>query len=150
MTRLIDAAKAARYLGISRTELQKLIRNGELQNFEGKVDLQQLEKLYPALHAPPPSLLEDTNIIRDSAYARRIQSLFDPSREELESQVKHLRVQLSVERVKARSNQKLVDELLGHIGSLQQTASQEQKQLLQELNQWLREHVQEARNATKK
>jgi len=149
MTRLIDAAKAARYLGISRSELQKLIRNGDLTNFEGKVDLQQLEKLYPAMSVPPPSILEDTSIIRDSAYARRLQNLFDPSPEELQAQIRRLRVQLSLERVKARSNQKLVTDLLGFVGELQQDASADQKRMLQELNQWLTQHVEEARNATK-
>ena len=149
MARLIDAAKAARYLGISRSELQKLVRNGELTNFEGKVDLQQLEKLYPAMSVPPPSIIEDTSIIRDSAYGRRLQNLFDPSPEELQAQIRRLRVQLSVERVKARSNQKLVTDLLGFVGELQQEASADQKSMLQELNQWLTEHVEEARKATK-
>jgi len=141
MAQLIDAAKAARYLGISRSEIQKLIRSGELQNFEGKVDLQQLQKLYPAITVPPPSIIEDTNIIRESAYGRRLQNLFEPTLEELESQVRHLRVQLAVERTKARSKQQLVDDLLGHMGDLQQLASDEQKRLLQDLNDWLHQHL---------
>jgi len=149
MTRLIDAAKAARYLGISRSELQKLIRTGDLTNFEGKVDLQQLEKLYPAMIVPPSSIMEDTSIIRDSAYARRLQNLFDSTPEELEAQIRRLRVQLSVERVKARSNQKLVSDLLDFVGELQQDANSDQRRILQELNEWLLEHVEEARNATK-
>jgi len=150
MARLIEAVKAARYLGISRSELQKLIRSGDLQNFEGKVDLEQLQKLYPAMTVPPPSLLEDTSIIRDSAYARRLQNLFEPSLDELEIQVRHLRVQLSVERSKARSNQKLVNDLLGHMGELQAGASEDQKALLKQLNHWLTEHLKEARNSPKK
>jgi len=150
MARLIDAAKAARFLGISRSELQKLIRSGELENFEGKVDLQQLEKLYPAMTVPPRSIIEDTNIIRDSAFGRRLQSLFEPTIDELENQVRRLRVQLSVERSKARSNQQVVDDLLVHMGDLQQVANEDQKHLLQELNEWLSEHVQAARNAVKK
>lgn len=150
MGRLIDAAKAARYLGVSRTELQKLIRDGDLQNFEGKVDLDQLEKLYPAIATPPPSLIEDTNIIRDSAYARRIKSLFEPTVDELQSELRHLRVQLSVERVKSKSNQQLVNDFLSLMGSLRQNASEDQKRLLEDLNTWLKQHVDEARSAVKK
>lgn len=150
MSRLIDAAKAARYLGVSRTELQKLIREGDLQNFEGKVDLEQLEKLYPAISTPPPSLIEDTSIIRDSAYSRRIKSLFEPTVDELQSELRRLRVQLSVERVKARSNRQLVDDFLGLMGSLRQNASEDQKRLLEDLNLWLKQHVDEARKAVKK
>lgn len=137
MGRLVDVAKAARSLGVPRHDVQKLIRKGDLQTFEGKVDLQELQRVYPALALPKQNLVEDTLIIRDGAYARRVQSLFKPSREDLESQVKRLKVQLSLAKVKASSNEKLVQDMVDLIGKLQRDCGPEQKDVLDQLGDWL-------------
>lgn len=137
MSRLVDVAKAARSLGIARHELQQLIRKGDLETFEGKVNLDDLQRLYPALAMPKQSLIEDTRILRDGAYARRIQSLMKPSLDDLETQVKRLKVQLSLAKVKANFNQKLVEDLVKLIGDLQQDCNPEQKDLLERLGDWL-------------
>ena len=150
MGRLVDVAKAARSLGVARTELQKLIRKGDLQTFEGKVDLDELQRLYPALAMPKQSLVEDTQIIRDGAYARRIQSLFKPTREDLESQIKRLKVQLSLAKVKASSNEKLVQDMVKLIGSMQQDCKPEEKDMLEQLGDWLCHRFEEAKTSTSK
>ena len=137
MGRLVNVAKAARSLGVARNELQKLIRKGELQTFEGKVDLDELQRIYPVLAMPKQSLVEDTLIIRDGAYARRIQSLFKPDLQDLESQVKRLKVQLSLAKVKASTNEKLVQDMVNLIGDLKQECKPEEKQVLDQLGDWL-------------
>ncbi|WP_455212524.1 helix-turn-helix domain-containing protein, partial [Kaarinaea lacus] len=40
----MGVAKAAKLLGVSRDNLQQLIRRGDLQTFEGQVDLEALKK----------------------------------------------------------------------------------------------------------
>ena len=67
MTRYMGVAKAAKLLGVSRENLQRLIRRGDLQTFEGQVDLEVLKKRFPALALDDSSAVE-----RAQSYAIRL------------------------------------------------------------------------------
>ena len=139
MTRYMGVAKAAKLLGVSRENLQRLIRRGDLQTFEGQVDLEVLKKRFPALD--DSSAVERAQIIRDSAYAKRVQETLYPSKEDLLSQIQRLKVELSVARVKQRSYRNLFTELLDKLSELQQTGEPSQQSLIDELNAWLLERI---------
>lgn len=141
MTRYMGVAKAAKLLGVSRENLQRLIRRGDLQTFEGQVDLEVLKKRFPALALDDSSAVERAQIIRDSAYAKRVQETLYPSKEDLLSQIQRLKVELSVARVKQRSYRNLFTELLDKLSELQQTVEPSQQSLIDELNAWLLERI---------
>ena len=92
MAKYVGVAKAARILGVSRARLQELIRNGELETFEGQVEIEQLRKSFPALAFNDPDIEERTRIIKESAYGNRLQQLITPSAEVLQAKIKRLSV----------------------------------------------------------
>ena len=47
MERYVDIWRAARLAGVSRAEIQERIAEGELESFEGRVDVAGLRRLYP-------------------------------------------------------------------------------------------------------
>jgi len=144
MTRYMGVAKAAKLLGVSRDNLQKLIRRGDLQTFEGKVDVEVLKKRFPALALDDSSVVERTQILRDSAYAKRVQETLYPSKEDLQSQIHRLKVELSVTKVKHKSYRTLFTEMLDKLSELQQSCEPSQQPLIDDLNSWLLERIKAA------
>lgn len=137
MAKYVGVAKAARILGVSRARLQELIRNGELETFEGQVEIEQLRKSFPALAFNDPDIEERTRIIKESAYGNRLQQLITPSAEVLQAKIKRLSVDLNVERTKARDYQDIIEGLLEKLSEMQQDADPKQRELIYELNIWL-------------
>jgi hypothetical protein len=137
MTRYMGVAKAAKLLGVSRDNLQQLIRNGDLETFEGRVDVEMLKLRFPALALDESAAVERTQIIRDSAYAKRVQETLYPTKEELQTQIRRLKVELSVARTKARSYHNVFDDLLEQLAGMQQNHDADQRKIANEINEWL-------------
>jgi len=137
MSQRLGVAKAARLLGVSRVTLQQLIRNGELSTFEGEVDLDELCERFPGLAFNKSPMLERTRIIKDSAFAERIRQHVAPDTDTLQQQIKQLKVQLNVERGKARKYQHLIEELLQLMTEVRQNGEMTEKRQLEYLNHWL-------------
>jgi CDP-4-dehydro-6-deoxyglucose reductase len=144
MTRYMGVAKAAKLLGVSRENLQQLIRRGDLLTFEGKVDLEALKKRFPALALEDSSVVERIQIIRDSAYGKRVQETLSPSKDDLQSQIRRLKVELSVAKVKQQSYRNLFTELLDKLSALQQDSEPSQQWLIDELNDWILQRIKAA------
>lgn len=141
MTRYVGVAKAAKMLGVSRTALQKLIRSGELTTFEGQVDLENLRQRFPALAVNESAVLERTQIIRDNAYAKRLEQALRPDKDSLMSQIRRLKVEISVYKNKEKSYRLLFEDLLKQIDELQHKEQHAHQQLLDELNHWLVDRI---------
>lgn len=141
MARYMGVAKAAKLLGLSRDSLQQLIRRGDLITFEGQVDLEELKSRFPALALDKSPVMERTQIIRETAYAKRVAERLSPSKDDLVSQIRRLKVELSVANVKHRSYRDLFTELLEKLNEMQQLNESNQQKLINELNAWLLERI---------
>ena len=136
MAKYVAVAKAAKSLGVKRSMLQSLIRQGDLRTFEGLVDLEELENHFPAIRWEQAPMVERARIIRDNAYSHRVQSALFTQKESLETQIKRLRVDLSVHKAKEDVYRNIIVELMDRLGQLQQMDSQH-RQIAEELNCWL-------------
>jgi len=67
MARLVTLSRAAKLAGVSRGNLQKYIRDGAIQSFEGMVRLEDIARHFPALNARPNDILETLQLIMDNA-----------------------------------------------------------------------------------
>lgn len=67
MTELLSLSRAARLAGVTRAELQKRIRRGEIETFEGQVALMDLLRVYPALSLEKTGMLEEVERIKAAA-----------------------------------------------------------------------------------
>ena len=137
MAKYVNVAKAARILGVSRARMQELIRTGELETFEGQVDVEQLRSKFPGLAFNESPIVERAKIIKDSAYGERLQKLITPSSDILEAKIRRLSVDLNVERTKARDYQDVIEGLLEKLTEMQQYSDESQRRIIQEINLWL-------------
>ena len=94
MTRLLSVSRAARLVGITRGALQKRIRQGDLQSFEGEVLLQDLANLYPDVQIEDTSMLEKMDRFIENALHRarykKLSELTLPTTETLVARVRSL------------------------------------------------------------
>ncbi len=142
MANTVGVAKVSKLLGISRNKLQNMIRRGELHTFEGLMDFDELKRCFPVLAMNKSAMLERTQIIRESAYAKRIQQYILPQ-DTLQGQIKRLKVDLSVQKTKAVNYQKLFNDLLTTLGELQQTQDESSKKIVAQLNLWLLSRIED-------
>ena len=70
MPRLVSLSRAAKLVGLSRGALQKLIHDRELESFEGQVNLDDIEKLFPEAEIEDNHVLEDLEKIIEQALKR--------------------------------------------------------------------------------
>ncbi len=141
MAQFIAIAKAARQLGISRRDLQKLVFRGDLQSFDGSVDFDELCNHFPLLRFNDTLANERVKLIKATAFGRRVGQAIAPDRDELETRLHKRETDLAINRAQARRYQILFNDLLNHLGALQSDATAEQRGFICELNQWIVEHM---------
>ena len=134
---LITVSKAAQMLKISRRDLQKLIRDGELFCMDGYVDLNELRIRFPQMSLNDGSMNERVKMIKSSAFGRRVRQTITPETDEIEMQLKRRTTDLSVAKARAKKYQEILHELTSYLGKAQLDATPEQKKVIYEINQWL-------------
>jgi CDP-4-dehydro-6-deoxyglucose reductase len=70
MPQLLNLSRAARLAGVTRGELQKKIRKGELNTFEGEIAINDLLRVYPNVELENNEMLDRVNIIKATAVPR--------------------------------------------------------------------------------
>jgi len=141
MAQLIAIAKAARQLGISRHDLQKLVHKGILESFDGSVDFDELCNRFPLLRFNDLLANERMKLIKATAFGRRVAQAVAPERDELETRLHKKEADLAINRARAHRYQSLFEDLLRHLGTLQPDATAEQRVFIGELNRWILERM---------
>ncbi len=65
MTNLLSLSRASRLIGVTRGELQKKLRTGELKSFEGKVAVTELLRVYPSVSMEKSPMIERVEKIKN-------------------------------------------------------------------------------------
>jgi CDP-4-dehydro-6-deoxyglucose reductase, E3 len=137
MGRQVGVAKAASTLGISRHELQRLIHDGDLHTFEGQVDLDELRHRFPTLAMQDDPVKERVDLIRGTAFSRRVTSTVAPDTDTLENQLRRRTADLNVAEEKMKHFRGCIEELAQILGDLNRDATPDQKQVISVINSWL-------------
>ena len=74
MERYVDIWKAARLAGVSRAEIQERIAEGELESFEGRVDVAGLRRLYPDAIAGHGLIIDFVEQVKEDALRKGVRS----------------------------------------------------------------------------
>jgi CDP-4-dehydro-6-deoxyglucose reductase len=137
MGQQMGVAKAAHLLGISRHDLQRLILDGELHTFEGQLDIDELRRRYPAMALNDDPVKERVDLIRGTAFARRIRETIIPDTDTLQSQLRKRNTELSVAEAQVQRFRGCIEELAQLLGDLNRDATTEQKAVIAVVNSWL-------------
>jgi CDP-4-dehydro-6-deoxyglucose reductase len=87
MIRWLTLSRAAHLVGVSRGVLQKKIRDGELHSSEGSVSTDALLRAFPEAELEASGAFERVALIKETAFARRVQERILPSQEVLAQRV---------------------------------------------------------------
>jgi len=137
MGQQVGVAKAAHLLGVSRHDLQRLIHDGELNTFEGQVDMEELRQRYPALALSDDPVKERIDLIRGTAFGRRLRETITPDTDCLQIQLRRRNADLSIAQAKVSKFRGCIEELAQLLGDLNRDATPEQKKVIAVVNSWL-------------
>lgn len=141
----VSVAKAAHLLGVDRHDLQKMIRSDDLHTFEGKVDIDELREHYPLLAMDEDSEFERLEILKKSAFARRVRERVLPDNESSEIRLKRYQTEVAVLRERAKKYRKVLEELAQTLCDLQETDDPHQKELVTIINRKLLEELESSK-----
>jgi CDP-4-dehydro-6-deoxyglucose reductase len=138
MARLVTVSRAAKLAGVSRGNLQRRIREGELQSFEGMVDLGEVSQIYPAAAYEDNSILErlDRIIENASIRARNRTTTIPPDMETLAARVNILSDELVEAKLEISIFHNIFDKLKSRLNKLASDIPQTSK-TVHELQAWL-------------
>lgn len=94
MAKLLNLHRAARLVGVTRGALQKKIQDGELDAFDGMVALEALHNVYPEATLENDLMLEETALIKEHAFGRRVVDHTLPDKEVLAARLHELSKEL--------------------------------------------------------
>ena len=119
MTELLSLSRAARLAGVTRAEIQKRIRRGEMQTFEGQVAIKDLLRVYPRISLEHSGDLERVEQIKTEAVPRtHDEDTRLPSQDVLISRIKSLAEALVQRVARVEALEGLLDETRARISAL--------------------------------
>ena len=139
MPRLVSLSRAAKLVGLSRGALQKRVHDLELESFEGQVNLDDIEKLFPDAELEDNHIIEDLERIVEQALKRahgaKLAKLLAPDPYTLAARLQTI----TKEHARAKSQVKdfiaLFSELQSQISQLSATSNK--PHLFEDLNNWI-------------
>ena len=135
--RLLSVARAARLAGVSRGEIQRRIRSGELRTFEGMVALSNLSSVYPVVALHEDAAVERVRRIQEGA-VHKLQRTHALTRDELLGEISRLRTALDDAHRRIESHRETVRLLETRLLELHEQCTQKQRRMLQPVIGWLR------------
>lgn len=135
MSQLLSLSRSARLAGVSRAEIQRRIRRGELATFEGEIAVSDLLRVFPHVSLDNDDALERVRLIKDRALPRSHESdTVLPSGEVLVSRLKAMGEALMAKASALEANLALLDEVEERLATLEHGGA---KAGIRELAHWL-------------
>lgn len=138
MDRWLDVPRAARVAGVSRTEIQQHIAQGDLPATEGRVQVSDLLKLYPDVEVSGFSMVDIVSQIRDDAVAKADrQRDSDMDIVELRETLKKYREEAVFYKDRADHYKQILSDLKGMLGDARSRLEPGQRSYLDAVIQWM-------------
>ena len=150
MPRLVSLSRAAKLVGLSRGALQKRVHDLELQSFEGQVNLDDIEKLFPDVQLEDNHLIEDLEkIIENSLHKARgakLAQLLAPDAQTLTSRLHAISQEHSKSKAQVKELSQIFIELHSQLKQISKTSSK--PYLIEDLSNWLTDSVAKIKNTS--
>ncbi len=143
MPQLLSISRAARLVGVSRTALQKKIKDGELPSFDGTVTPEDLLLVYPQTQFEDDSEFDRINRIKERAFGKRVFERALPDKEVLAARIADLSKQLAEVDARIKRYDELLLKLSDKLGETASRHGQEVKTALEDFRDWLGRQVEE-------
>jgi len=132
----LNIATAAKLVGISRREIQKAIKAGNLNVFEGEVSVSSLKDHYPHVKLENERELDRVERIQQNAlYKIQLDSM--PSQRVMADQINKLQVRLRDSEQKVKEYEALLMEAHQRLELMGEDCDRRQKQTLAAFSAWM-------------
>lgn len=123
MPQSLSLSRAARLAGVTRAELQRRIRQGEIETFEGEVVISDLLRVFPQVRLDRDKGFERAEAIKDAAVPRDQQAdAVLPSPQVLVSRLRALAEGLTQKAAELDATRDLLDRLSGRLRAIAEGA----------------------------
>ena len=126
---LLTLTRAARLVGVSRGALQKKIKKGELETFEGMVKPEDLLHAYPDMQLEDNTALEHFTQIKDNAFIHRVRERMLPEPEVLAERLSGLSKELANTRAQVERYKTITDWLYDKFNEYEKSGGNEIRQI---------------------
>jgi CDP-4-dehydro-6-deoxyglucose reductase, E3 len=145
MEKRLSVIRAARLAGVTRAELQSLIKRGQLSSFDGLVDVDDLLGLYPETRLVDDRALERVEQIKAEALGKDIAGRSLPDPQVLAQRLARLGSQLSRLRQQAEHYALVLESLETHLRTLEKAPDAETRAVVQDIKHTVQSALHERR-----
>ncbi len=132
----LNIATAAKIVGISRRQIQKEIKAGNLDVFEGDVTVDSLLDFYPNVKLNNERELDRVDRIQSNAVFK-VQADSIPSERIMADQINKLQIKLQESQQQVREYENLLVESKRRLEAMQEDCDRQQKQILSAFVSWM-------------
>ena len=140
MEQKIGILKAARLLGIKRTELTERLSAAGIESFEGEADYEKGQCIAPTLNFGDP-ITNRIKHIRQNPTKRVDSHETGATKKELLDEIAHLNSELRVEAMTTLQYRNIIEDVAEKLGEMQVSQDGEERELAFELCNWLRGRI---------
>ena len=141
MSNVLSLTRAAKLIGVTRSELQKKIRLGEMTSHDGTVTVENLLACYP--DAQLEEIAENTRIalIKERAFGKRVFERALPEPEVLAARVTELSKTLTGCQTQVKQFDSLLEKLWDRLTEIKAGADSQSGKTIDELKVWIKREV---------
>lgn len=144
MSQLLSLSRAARLVGVNRSELQRRVKQGELTTFDGMVTIDNLLSSYPNAQLEDNTEYSRVLFIKEKAFGKRVFERAMPDVETLAIRISDLSRELTINQTLVKHFKILHDRLGEKLAELENNCNEENKITLNQLRTWLKTEIKAA------
>ncbi len=141
MSQLLSMSRAARLVGVNRSELQKRVKQGELHTFDGMITIDNLLASYPSVQLEDNTEYSRVLFIKERAFGKRVFERVMLDVETLATRINVLSKELTLSQTQVKHFKVLLDRLHGKFSEIENQCGPESKETLDSLKTWLSAEV---------
>lgn len=144
MSHTFSLSRVARLVGVSRSALQRMVKEGALQSQNGEVEMDELLRVFPDVKWEDDGEYARVEEIKKKAFAKRIFERAMPDREVLADRLFDLSTEFAAAKSLLVHYDQLFDWTLRKLDDVAETGGPSTLQAVTSLKQWLRSQIQAA------
>lgn len=144
MSELLSLTRAARLVGVTRAELQRKIKRGEMAAPDGMVSVESLLDCYPDAQLEDDAELKRIMHIKDRAFGKRVFEHVLPDAEVLAARITEQSKTLASSQAQVKKFNLLFTKLRDKFSELKGQGNDEARMALENLETWIRDELSSA------
>ncbi|MBF0252085.1 MAG: hypothetical protein HQL35_15830 [Alphaproteobacteria bacterium] len=137
MGELISIAKCAKALEIKHRDFSRRLASAGIETFEGKVDVDDVKRIAPNFTLDDQTICETVRLIRQTARRRGAVAPPHKPERELQDDLDRMHNKWLLERKRAQEYRDFVDNLVTHLGQMQESQDPNEAAWAVRLSAWI-------------